>query len=491
MPPPVFTTVSIEEAKTPLIHPESVPLCVDLDGTLIKSDTFQDSLLLLVRTHPARLLAVARLLPRGRARLKQEIARQTTLDINHLPWNKAVLRLIRDQRSLGRTILLVTGADRSLAERVASHLRCFDRVIASDGERNLTGCRKLAVLQKLFPAFDYIGNARIDLPLLTHARHAFLANPTHRLRRALARANVPVKATLLDRAPLRASLLSTLRLHQWVKNLLLLLPLLLSHRLTPRGLIHGALALVAFGCAASACYVLNDLLDIDNARRHRHKRLRSFASGELGVVDGILLVMALLIGSALLLPLLPAAFAIWLAIYIAATTLYSLWLKRIAIADVLLLAGLYTLRLYAGGAATQTPISPWLAVFALFFFLALALVKRLNELEILRQQGSTRTPGRGYRVADIVAIGSLEAASACAALAVFAAYITHPNAELLYPHAARLWLALPPLGLWLLRMGLLAWRGELDEDPVLFALRDRLSPLLGLLVVLLTVFAAF
>lgn len=480
------------DASHPRPKPASdpVPICVDLDGTLVKSDTLQDAMILLLRHRPWKLFAALPLLLKSKARFKQQITHLMPLDVHRLPWNRAVLRYIREERASGRTIVLATGADQALAHRVARHLSCFDLVLASDGHLNLIGSQKLAILQQLFPVFDYIGNSASDTLLLDHARRAVVANPSPLLILHLRHQSIPVEVSLTDRAsPLRSSL-AALRPHQWAKNLLLLLPLLLSHRFSLHSAITSILAFCAFASASSLGYVFNDLLDLENDRNHPRKRMRPFASGDRTVVDGLLLALALLTVTSALLPLLPAAFAAWTAAYLALTTMYSMWFKRIAIADVLLLSGLYLLRLYAGGAATATAISPWLAGFALFFFLSLAMLKRLSELEILRQRGGGSAPGRGYRVADIDLIRIFGLLCAYTALLVFAMYIRNPEASALYPHAERLWLILPLLLFWLLRIWLLASRGEVDEDPVLFAIADPTSVLLGIAIAALTWTAA-
>lgn len=457
-----------------------VPLCVDLDGTLVKCDTLHDGLLRLLRRDRRGLLRVLVALLRDRARGKQMLAERDAadgrrLEVQSLPWNRAVLRHLRQEKSRGRRLVLATGADRRVAEQVAAHLGCFDEVVASEHGRNLTGRRKLAALQQRFGRFDYVGNSGEDAVLLQAARVAVVANPTAQLRARMRSGKVPVAATLSERAPLRQSLPQALRLHQWVKNLLLVVPLLLSHR---AGLAQGlaaVVAFVAFGCMASACYVWNDLLDVDSDRRHGSKRRRPFAAGELGLPEGAMLMAALLVAAFGLCLLLPGSFALWLCGYGAVTTVYSLGLKRVAIADVLVLAGLYTLRLFAGGAATGTAISAWLSTFAIFFFLSLALVKRMQELETLRQREGAVIPGRGYRVTDLELIRSLGVAAAVAALVILALYVRDPGATTLYAHPERLWMLLPLLGFWLLRMWMLASRGLLEDDPVLFTLRDRVS----------------
>ncbi len=465
------------------------PLCVDLDGTLVKSDTLFDALCQLVRRQPAQIWRIPLWLAGGRARLKSEAARRAPLDAARLPYNADLLRYLHAQRREGRRIYLATGADAALAERVAAHLGIFDGVLASEGATNLTRSKKLRRLKDRFGEFDYIGNSRADLALLANAREAMLANPTLGLRAALAVRRIPIARAFMDQRPAVRSIVKAIRVHQWAKNILLLAPLALSHKLAAGSVGAAIAAFFCFSFMASANYLVNDMLDIDSDRRHPAKRLRPFAAGDLPVSGGAGLALALFVASAALLPLLPGVFALWLALYIVATMAYSLYLKRVAILDVLLLSGLYTVRLLAGGAATATPISQWLAGFSIFLFVSLAMVKRFSELENLRERGATVTHGRGYAVADLEQIRSFGTASATAAVVVFALYISRPDVVALYKHSDRLWLIVPLLLYWLFRVWLLASRGELDDDPVVFAMRDPVSLALGAGVVALAIFA--
>ncbi len=468
-----------------------VPLCVDLDGTLVKSDTLTDSLLVLFRTHPGLLLQLPRRLLRGKAAFKAYVSECITLDVAHLPYNRALLQFLHEERAQGRTIYLATGADSSLACRVAAHLGIFDGVLGSDGATNLTGSRKLDKLRGLLDsgAFDYIGNDTPDLPLLAHASEPMVANPTLRLRLGLrARGIHPARAFQERSHPLR-SLLKAMRPHQWAKNLLIFVPLLLAHSLTRGRLLTALLAFVCFSLAASGTYIVNDLLDIEADRRHPRKKLRPFASGDLSAVAGLGTVAVFLTLALSCARLIPMVFYAWLLFYLAATLAYSLFLKRIALVDVLVLSGLYTLRLKAGSAATVTPISPWLAGFSIFLFLSLAIVKRFAELERLRASGSPAKNGRGYLVADLEQMRSFGTASAYAAVVIFAIYINGQNVVALYHKPALLWLIVPLMLLWLSRVWLLASRGELNEDPVVFALTDRMSLLMGVAVAAIAVFA--
>ena len=457
----------------------SRPLCVDLDGTLIKSDSLFDAFCELVRRNPLAVWRLPLWLMGGRARVKIEIARRAPLDATRLPYNLPLLRYLQAQWREGRPLYLATGADAGLAERVAAHLGIFQGVLGTEGKINLTKMRKLTRLKERFGEFDYVGNSHADVAVLAVARVGLVANPTPGLRLALRTRHIPVARTFIDKRPTVRTLVKAIRLHQWTKNVLLFAPLLLSHQLTARSLAAAVAAFFCFCFMASANYLVNDMLDIESDRRHRSKRLRPFAAGDLSVQGGIALSLALFLASVALLPELPRAFAMWLGLYIVATLSYSLYLKRVAVVDVLLLSGLYTLRLLAGGAGTGTEISQWLAGFSSFLFLSLAMVKRFSEIENLRERGGAATDGRGYLAADLEQIRSFGTSSAYAAVVVFMLYIARPDVTELYRHATRLWLIVPLLIYWLNRVWLLASRGELDDDPVIFAMRDGMSLAVG------------
>ena len=468
-----------------------VPLCVDLDGTLVKSDTFYDSICLLLRVRPASLLRFPQwLMAGGKARVKAEVNARVTLDATHLPYNQALLAFLREQHRLGRPIYLATGADAGLARRVAAHFAFFSGVLASDGTTNLTGGHKLAGLQQRFPVFDYIGNARPDLPALAHSRHAYLANPSLGLRMAVKARKLPAVRTFSDRKPLLPTILKAIRTHQWAKNALLFLPLLMSHQISVQSLTRAVIAFFCFSFIASANYLVNDLLDIENDRRHFKKRFRPFAAGDLDVTLGAAIAVLAIAASCAMLPSLPLNFALWLLAYAIVTSAYSFYLKRVALVDVLVLSGLYTLRILAGGAATQTPISPWLSSLSIFLFLSLAMVKRFSELANLRERGASSSHGRGYLVADLEQIRAFGTASAYAAVVVFSLYISRPDVSDLYRHPGRLWLIVPFILYWLNRVWLKASRGEMDEDPVIFAIRDRQSLAIAVCIAVLAFFAA-
>jgi 4-hydroxybenzoate polyprenyltransferase/phosphoserine phosphatase len=482
--------------------PIGVPLCVDLDGTLVKSDTLLDTVVVLTRQHPRALLSFPKWVAEGKAAFKRRVTQLAEIDVVHLPYNQPLLDYLRQQHAEGREIYLATGADTLLAERVAAHLGIFNGVLASDGSTNLTGHNKLAVFQQRFPeGFCYIGNASPDVPLLTNCVHPMVANPHARLRAGMRSAGIVPVRTFHDAAVPWKAWLRAIRLHQWAKNVLIFLPVLLAHVRAAGPLMAACMAFLSFGLAASATYIVNDLLDLEADRHHPRKRRRPFASGDLSPAAG--LATALLFGCAslaiaVLIPTIlarlspqlalaePYGFLEWLVLYVIATTAYSLQLKRAVLVDVIVLSGLYTVRILAGSAATGVPVSPWLAAFSIFFFLSLAFVKRFSELEALRQRlgdaGMEQIKGRGYRIADLEQLRSFGTSSGYASVVVFSLYIGNEVAHGLYAHYMRLWLLVPVLLLWLSRLWLNASRNELHEDPVIYAITDRKSLLLGVLV---------
>ncbi|MGA9720384.1 MAG: UbiA family prenyltransferase [Acidobacteriaceae bacterium] len=461
------------------------PLCVDLDGTLVKSDTLVDSLLSLVRTRPLEALKAPLWALKGKASLKREVTARVTLNVEHLPYNRPLLEYLMAQRGEGRKLYLATGADAGLADRIAQHLNIFEGVLSSDGATNNIGSNKLNGFRNRFAGdFDYVGNARPDLPLLAAAAIPMLANPSAGLRMAMRARGLKAQQTFTDHTTPLRTFIKAIRVHQWAKNTLIFVPPLLAHSVRSNVMLSAVLAFICFSLCASATYIINDLLDIEADRQHPRKRKRAFASGNLSAASGMAISAAFLAASfAAAVLYLPHSFVGWLLLYLVTTLAYSLGLKRIVILDVVVLSALYTLRMLAGAAATDTYISPWLAAFAVFMFLSLAMVKRFSELQNVRSAGTQLSNGRGYLLNDIEQVRSFGTSSAFASVVVLAVYIGQPDMLSLYHHPLRMWLMPPLLILWLCRVWLLASRGELDEDPVVFALTDKMSLLMGLAAV--------
>jgi len=464
------------------------PLVVDLDGTLLRTDLLIESALVFFREQPHRFLAPLQWLAGGKASLKRELTNATEIDVAVLPYDESVLEFLERERKQGRTTVLATASHRLLADQVAAHLGLFDDVIATDGDRNLSSHTKRDVLVEYFGerGFDYAGNSHDDLPVWNAARKAYVVNASRSVeRRARALGNVAAVigspgATLRDWA-------KALRLHQWLKNLLIFVPLLAAHQYTDWPSVLDALvAFFAFGLCASSVYILNDLLDLRDDRHHVRKRSRPFASGQLSIQSGLVAFPLLLIAAfGLGTWLLPISFALGLACYYALTLAYSLWLKRRMVIDVITLAALYTLRIIVGAVALGIPLSFWLLAFSMFLFLSLALVKRYAELFHVRAQSAdNKARGRGYFATDLPMIASLGAASGYMAVMVLALYVNDAQTAQLYRHQKIIWFACPLMLTWISRVWMLAHRGAMNEDPVIFAVRDRLSLSIGALVAL-------
>ena len=455
------------------------PLCVDLDGTLIKTDLLVESFFLLLGKHPLLVLFVPFWLLRGKARLKQELARRVELDVATLPYHPAFLAWLREQHAQGRHLVLATSAAESFARQVADHLGIFSQVVATTDDANLSGSRKAERLCQRFGerGFDYAGNGMVDVTVWARARQAILVNPARGVREQAARV-AAITAEFDDREGARPTpWFKALRLHQWLKNVLVFVPLLAAHRINEVALLFQAiLAYVAFGLCASSVYLLNDLLDLPADRRHPRKQLRPFAAGTLPILAGALAAPTLLILAFLLAAIaLPPLFSGVLLGYYALTLTYSLYFKQIVMLDVVMLAALYTLRIIAGAAATAIIPTFWLLAFSMFVFLSLALVKRHAELLALQEAGQSSALGRGYQVDDLQVLQTLGGASGYLSVLVLALYINSGTSQALYRHPEVIWLLCPLLLYWVSRVWLKTHRGDMHDDPVIFAVQDRVS----------------
>ena len=468
----------------------AVPLAVDLDGTLIRSDLLWEGFFLLLKKNPLYLLMVPVWLASGPARLKMEIAARVDLDADTLPYREEIVSRLRAERAAGRTVILATGTPRKFAEAIAAHLGVFDAVIATDDPaHNLTSERKRTRLMNMFGdgGFDYAGNSRHDLKVFDAARAAIVVAPD----RHAARWQAAHGCELVPGArPTGKAVLRMLRAHQWLKNSLIGVPLVLAHEYMNLSMVAACiLAFVSFSAAASAIYIVNDFTDLAADRRHATKRARPFASGDLSIPFGIASVGVLLAVSIAAAAFLPVLFGLVLAGYLVATTAYSFGLKRMLLVDVFTLAGLYTMRIVAGAAATGTDLSFWLLAFSIFFFLSLALVKRFVELDGSALSRGARLAGRGYRPEDIDIVAQAGVASAFASALVLALYIDSTAVRELYPHPWMIW-PLAPIVLYLtLRIWVLARRGEMHDDPIVFIASDWRSQMVSAVGAILLVAA--
>ncbi len=455
------------------------PLYADLDGTILSTDLLYESFLSAFKASPWVAVQCVGWLMQGRARLKEELAARSTIDVARLPYRESVVAFLREERARGRRIVLTTASWVTLAEAVARHLQLFDAVMATSREGNLKGEAKANRLAAASGerGFDYLGDSGADLAVWRRSRHAYVVEPGDRLSARIP-ADVPVKRVFRpDRGGgAVATAVRALRPHQWAKNLLLFVPLVAAHRIAdPAAVTLATAAFVAFCLVASGAYLLNDLLDLAADRAHPRKRLRPLASGELAIPAGAALLAACFAAGAAVASTLPLAFQATLATYFVLTVAYSLGLKRVAILDVISLALLYTVRIIAGGFALGTAISFWLLAFAMFIFFSLALVKRYAELIALEQEGIGKAPGRGYGGHDAEVVLAIGSSSAMVSALVLALYINGETAKNLYSRPEVLWLLCPILLYWIARIWLLSARGEMHDDPVLFAVRDKAS----------------
>ncbi len=461
------------------------PLCVDLDGTLLRSDVLLEQLLQLVRRRPSLFLRLPFWLLRGKAHLKTQLVAHTDLDVSVLPYRQELLRYLEKERSAGRRIVLATATHHQIAERIADHLGVFDEVIASDDTTNVSGPRKAAALREACgeDGFVYAGDAPIDRAVWQQASGAIVVGRRQHLAKGIA----SVERTFPETHSLK-DFLRAVRLHQWVKNVLVFVPLLLTHNVTDvSALSETFLAFFAFCLCASSVYVLNDLLDLEADRHHARKRFRPFASGTLPIRFGLVLAPVLLLGAALLGLWVSPAFLGALGLYYVSTLSYSLYLKRKPIIDVLMLAFLYVMRVVAGGIAIGAVLSPWLLAFGMFFFLSIAYVKRYSELRVVEEGGSLRA--RGYAHADLEGLADLGVSSGYVSVLVVALHINSSDVRRYYETPALLWAICPLLIYWLSRVWLLTRRGKMHDDPIVFALSDRISYVVGALVLAIAVLA--
>lgn len=477
---------------TPLSDPALPALVIDLDGTLTPTDTLIESVLELAKHHPLQLLALPGWLLRGRAVLKAEVARRAAPDPTLLPWNEDLLAYIRQERSRGRRIVLATAAHRTIADAVAQHLQLFDDVIASDAGSNLKGERKLAAIRSLVGGdFVYAGDSTADLPIWRGAAGAILvevAEPTA----AAARAITPVEREFPRRKPQARQWLQLIRAHQWLKNVLLLVPVLTAFTLTDQRLFGTLVAaFLSFSLVASATYVFNDLWDLPNDRAHPRKRQRMLACGRIAIPPAVALSLAMLATGIGIGGWISRGFLWTLLVYLVTTVSYSWSLKRYVLIDAMALSLLYTLRIVAGAQALQMTVSSWLLAFSVFVFISLALVKRCTELISLDRAGKVAARGRDYRVTDLNVLWPLGVGAALSSVVVFGLFISSPESTAHYASPRLLWVVAIGLIYWLMRLWIKTSRSEMHDDPVVYALRDRGSRLTLAAMVAMVITARF
>lgn len=479
----------MDSPSKPQAAPDQPPsprpaLFVDLDGTLIHTDVLLEQWLALTRAHPWRWPKTLLWLREGKAAFKQKLQKLVPVDAASLPYHEALLTDLRQAVAEGRRVHLATAADEGVGQAVAAHLQLFEEVLASDGQTNLAGKQKLqAITQTTGGApFAYAGDSAKDLPIFAAASEAILVNPSRRVEKA-SRNLGATRQIYRSRSRVGRALLRAMRPHQWVKNILVFVPLFSAHAWNqPERWRLALLAFVAFCATSSATYLINDLLDLQADRRHPEKCQRPFASGDLAIQQGMAAVPLLLLFGLSIAWFIGVPFFLALSGYFLISQAYSFYLKSLPLLDVTALAGLFTLRVFSGAYAIDVPISQWLLAFSMFLFFSLAFVKRYAELHNLRDRGGEITPGRGYKVADIDQLALFGVVSGFMSVLVLALYISSPEIEALYDRAIYLWLICPAYFLWINWIWMASKRGKMREDPILFAFKDPGSYLAGIWV---------
>jgi 4-hydroxybenzoate polyprenyltransferase len=462
----------------------NVPLCVDLDGTLINTDMLHESTLVLLKINPLLVFALPFILIfKGKSVLKQWIASRFTFEPAALPFNQDLLRFLCAQQASGRQLILCTASDYSIAKAIAKNLGIFAEVIASDGSINLAGKHKAEALVRRFgyKGFDYAGNSRTDLKVWRCARNAIVVSASVGLQKDT-EAICSVEKVFEPSCSTFKTWVKALRLHQWLKNALLFVPLLAGHQLLDVGAwVSLFWAFLAFSFCASSVYIANDLLDLESDRQHPRKCKRPFANGSLAIYKGVLIGPLIFLLSYFVGAYVGAAFLQWLLIYFFLTCVYSVKLKQLVLVDCMTLAILYTLRIVAGAAALGSSLSFWLLAFSVFLFLSLAFLKRFAELQVQLLQGRKKAHGRGYLTDDAALIQILGIASGFMSVLVLALYLNSPEVQLLYTYPKWVWGDVLIMVFWVSWLWLQANRGEMHDDPLVFAVKDKVSIFSGVL----------
>ena len=459
-----------------------LPLAVDLDGTLIAGDVLHEQFLKLLFRRPLLLLSLLFTLRRGKAVFKRRVVSLMPPLAVALPFRKPFLDWLQGQRQAGRPLHLVTASDQHVADAVAAHLGIFDSATGSDGATNLRGAAKGRSLRARFPGgFAYAGDSSADLDVWAMADQVVLVNASAATASKVRTRGWPVLAEFARSRPGLKDWLGAIRLHQWSKNALLLLPLLLGHRFgDPQATLRVLAAMLILSVVASGTYILNDLADLEADRLHASKYRRPFASGRIPPITGLLAGVALIGGGLGCAAWLAWSCLVLVAIYVAISLTYSLRLKSVPFLDTSIIAALFTLRLVLGIEMARVLYSPWLISFAAFFFLSLALAKRHVEVMQAADGSSASLARRGYLPEDwplTLAFGVAAAFASLQIMILFVADDARPSH--LYGHPYRLYLLPSGIALWLMRVWFLAHRKRLAHDPVIFALRDPVSWLLG------------
>jgi 4-hydroxybenzoate polyprenyltransferase len=469
------------------------PLIIDLDGTLIHTDMLYESAMRLLRDKPHFVLAIPFWLFGGKALLKKKLALHVNNDITSLPFNQKLINWLQLQKDLGRKLVLCTASDTAIAKMIANHLKIFDEVIASEGIVNLAGKNKANALIEKYgeKSFDYVGNSSVDLLVWEKSKQGVVVNGSSKLVDQARSITEVTHVISKDKNNLK-TWVNVFRLHQWIKNILIFVPILAAHQAITEGSgawINLGLAFLSFSLCASSVYIVNDLLDLESDRLHPRKCSRPFTSGQVPIWLGVVLILVLIIASLVIAQSVGDSFLPWLLVYFGLTCAYSWVLKRIVLVDCLTLSILYTLRIIAGAAAVSVPLSFWLLAFSIFLFLSLAFIKRFVDLQAQLNSSYNIVHGRGYYLDDATLVQQMGVTSGYVATLVLALYLNSDNVIKLYRNSEMIWGAVLLILLWISWMWLKAHRGLMHDDPIVFAVKDKASLLIGIFFMAILILA--
>lgn len=466
-------------------------LVVDLDHTLIKTDLLHEQCLIALKKNLLYGFSILMALFKGKVALKQFLSSIAPIDPTQLPYNEEVLTLIQTSQAAGKKVILVSASLDSEVKKIAAHLGCFTEAHGSKTE-NLKGITKLKMIQEQLGLshWSYVGDSRSDLPLWRESHTAYLVETDDYLVNQVQKQNPNKKVVLIRKNKyFFKTFLKGIRAHQWVKNILVFTPLLLSHQFNDGLLLtQSLLSFVLFSFNASAIYILNDLFDLSADRLHPKKKNRPWASGELGIPLGIICFVFFAFTSLFTTFNCDIHSGFLLLSYFILNLFYTFKLKSLLLIDVILLALMYNLRIIFGGLMTEIPISPWLLTFSVFFFLGLAFIKRFAELK-KHTSNTSKSKARAYQPEDQAMIAIIGVASSLLSVLVFALYLNSPTVQDLYQNNNYLWLITPALLYWVARTWILVYRGILDDDPIAFAIKDKPTYMVGAFIFFILLFS--
>ncbi len=449
-----------------------IPLFVDLDGTFIKTDMLFESFISALKNNPLIIFLCLLWLIKGRAYLKYKLSQRADLETPLLPLNPEFHSFLLGEKTKNRKIILATASNEKYANEICENYDLFDSYISSDASTNLKGKNKLEKIKTISDHFAYAGNGSEDFEIFSQADESYLVNPTYKAVRMSSKISF---IKIFDKSKTNFKIwMKQIRTHQWLKNCLIFVPLFVSGKFTNVDALYlSVLGFLSFSCLASATYIINDLLDLESDRSHTRKKSRPIAAGNIGIDKAIMVAVILFSFSLYLAFIIKGMFAVVLIAYLAITLLYSFVIKELIGMDVIILASLYTIRILAGGAILNVTISFWLLSFSMFVFLSLAIIKRCAELKSFEGEEKTNAKGRDYGIADYNVLMSLGTSSALLSVLMFVFYTNSNILTNQYQKPTILWLIVPALSYWLIRMWVKTNRGEMHDDPIVFSLRDK------------------